>query len=113
MLLTISVLGILTGLALMMLGGQYDSYESIYSRRNAQELVSEFNAAQVAGVNFLVPGDKMATLNAIRVGAVAEGGAFNGRRFGVPSIKEEDVTKAAVHVTLTTAGGMRYDPVEY
>ncbi len=57
MLITVCLPGIVLSLATPLFGAQNDVFADIKAKRNAQELVTECQAAQAAGVHFIVAND--------------------------------------------------------
>lgn len=101
MLLSVSLLGIILSLAMPLFGAPHEAYADIKAKRNAQELVSEFQTAQAAGVNFIVANDLAATLANIARGQAATSGAFKGRYYGLQSISVEELPAAARFLKLS------------
>lgn len=95
MLLTISILGIMTALALPTFGQQRDAFSDVKAKRNAQEMVAECTVAMVAGVNFSVGATVDETIERLIKGAKAVEGTFAGRSFGLRQMSAEDAQEAA------------------
>lgn len=95
LLLTVSLLGVLLSLAMPLFGAQNDAFTEIQAKRNAQELVSECQAALNAGVDFIVANDLPATLSHLAQGQTARQGIFKGRHFGLRNLTPEDLQNAA------------------
>ena len=108
LLIVIMILGIMGSLALVAFGNHNDTYKRVRDQRNAQELVTEFVAAQVAGVDFVIAGDKLATLAKVAEGGVATEGSFKGRRYGLPNVSERERNSAAEYVSQRPDGWLVY-----
>lgn len=92
--LFLGIIGVLVGIVLpSALAG--DDYKATKNRRNAQELVSVCTCAQAAGLNLIIEGDLVATVQNIRVGGSPSAGLFKGRKFFVSGINDADVEAAA------------------
>lgn len=93
MLATIAVIAILTAIALPMIGGYRISMEESKNKRNAQNIVSIYQAAQAANLEFSQsPIDDLETVaKRVAQGGVVPTGIFAGEFFGVKAISESEV----------------------
>jgi prepilin-type N-terminal cleavage/methylation domain-containing protein len=91
LLMTVAIIAVMTALILPSLGGNRENFTSIKTKRNAQQLVTEFAVARAAGIDFSVPGDLDATLANLQAGAVATTGVFAGRQFGIRGMSTEEI----------------------
>ena len=103
LLTTLAIIGILAALAIPMFSDTRDSIEKARHRRNSQEIVSTCAAAQVAGLNFVVPGDEIQTIQNVMTGGTPTDGAFEGQMFRVPNIQPGEIQEIARYTQL--AGG--------
>lgn len=101
LLLTVALVGVMLSLAVPLFGAQQEVFEEVRAKRNAQELVGEFQVARAAGVDFLVPGDLSATLRGLSEGQRAVDGVFAGRLFGVRNLNDTDLKEAAAFLAIT------------
>ncbi len=100
LLLSVALIGVLLSLAVPLLGAQEEAMQEVRAKRNAQELVGEFQVARAAGVDFLVANDLPATLQRLCQGQQAVEGVFAGRHFGVANLNAVDQKEAAAHLQL-------------
>ena len=105
----VGLLAVMGSIAIGSYGNHRDYFEDTLARRNAQQLASEFVNALVAGVDFRVSGDKLATLRRIASGARATTGAFAGKRFGLLGIADEEIVRAAAHIRQDGDGLVFYE----
>jgi prepilin-type N-terminal cleavage/methylation domain-containing protein len=106
MLIVIAIIGILSALGVAGFGTSNGAFHVAQSRRNAQEIVSAFVIASVAGVDFRVPNDLNATVQKVVEGQTAVDGAFAGRRFGVFGLEAVDVQSATHYIIQTEDGSL-------
>lgn len=100
LLMTLAIIGTLAGLAIPMFSDSRDRVEQARNRRNAQEIVSTCAAAQVAGLDFVVPGDEIKTIQNVITGGTPTDGAFEGRLFRVPNIHPSEISEIARYTEL-------------
>jgi prepilin-type N-terminal cleavage/methylation domain-containing protein len=86
MLIVIAVIGIIANIALIAFGSVSTTATEMKDRRNAQEIATVAAAARAAGADFVVPSDKVATVENLVAGTSASRGVFKGRRFALPSM---------------------------
>lgn len=101
MLVVVALIGVLSGLVL----GWYatarrDVVEEMVNRRNAQEIVSLAVCATVGGAQFVVPGDKTATVENLVDGAQGEVGIWKGKMFRLSSLDPESLPGALAYVKM-------------
>jgi prepilin-type N-terminal cleavage/methylation domain-containing protein len=105
-LVVITIIGVLAAMGVAGFGSSNDAFNVAQSRRNAQEIVSAFVIASVAGVDFRVPNDLNATVQKVLEGQTAVDGAFAGRRFGVFGLEAADVQSATQYIIQTEDGSL-------
>lgn len=108
MLVVVALIGIMVAIVLPNIGNQ-NAYNAARNRRNAQEITAVCASAQVAGVNFVVPGDLPATVRNVLVGGSPESGPFKGHRFNAMGLKEEDAMRAIDYLQIE-GSSLRYQP---
>jgi len=96
-LMFISIVGVLVGMAAPMIG-QNDAIYAARDRRNAQELCSTCTMAQAAELNFVQDDSVIDTVRAIVRGGMSVRGAMRGRVFVVPGLSDEDIQGAAKYL---------------
>ena len=101
LLMTLAIIGIVAALTIPMFSNHRDTFEQTRHRRNAQEIVSTCAAAQVAGLDFVVPGDEVKTIQNVVTGGTPTDGAFEGRLFRVPNIEPGEINEVARYTTLS------------
>ncbi|MDB6076235.1 MAG: hypothetical protein JWO89_3875 [Verrucomicrobiaceae bacterium] len=99
MLLVVALIGIMTAIVVPTMTS-HSQYEAARNRRNAQEMTAVCASAQVAGLNFVIPGDLEATVRNILTGGAPADGAFKGQSFRASGIKEADALKALGYLQL-------------
>jgi prepilin-type N-terminal cleavage/methylation domain-containing protein len=105
-LVVITIIGVLAAMGVAGFGSSNGAFHVAQSRRNAQEIVSAFVIASVAGVDFRVPNDLNATVQKVVEGQTAVDGAFAGRRFGVFGLEAADVEAATNYIIQTEDGSL-------
>lgn len=102
MLVVIAVIGILAAIAVPNIGKINDAAGDSKDRRNAQQLSSVCNAAQAAGLDFVVDGDLEATVQKVITGNTVSDSTspFNGSYFGVPNLGGDEITDALDYLEL-------------
>lgn len=108
MLIVIAIIGIIASLGILALGDYHASFMQAESQRNAQELVSVYTSAQSAGVDFTVPNDLDATLQAVVNGRVAQSGALAGKTFGLMGLSNDSLQRASAYIEFNAAGSLIY-----
>ena len=99
MLVVVCLIGIMVAIVVPNMGRGND-YAAARNRRNAQEISAVCAAAQIAGVNLVVPGDVAATIRNILNGGTPTSGPFKGHKFGAMGLHEEDALKAIQYLQL-------------
>lgn len=99
MLLVVALIGIMTAIVVPTMTS-HSQYEAARNRRNAQEMTAICASAQVAGLNFVIPGDLEATVRNILTGGTPADGIFKGQQFRASGIKEADAMKALGYLQL-------------
>lgn len=95
----IGIIGVLVGIVLPS-ALTSDDFKTTKNRRNAQELASVCTCAQVAGLNFVIEDDLLATIRNIRLGGSPADGSFLGRKFCVSGLDDADVEATAKHLEI-------------
>jgi prepilin-type N-terminal cleavage/methylation domain-containing protein len=104
MLVVVAVIGIISAISISQIGRLNDSAKDAQYRRNAQAIASVFSAAQAAGLDFYVPGDKNSTVTAVVAGGtVTAEGPFKNAFFGVPGLNVVDQASASVFLEMDDA----------
>lgn len=112
MLVTITIIGVLSALALAGFGSSNDVFHASQARRNAQEIVSAFIIASVAGVDFRVPGDLEATIQKVTEGQTVTDGVFAGKRFGVFGLGAGEIADSTEYIVMNDQGMLVFAPYE-
>lgn len=109
-LVVIALLGVLSGVLI----GWYANYhheviQKVTCQRNAQEIVSIGVCATMAGANFVVPGDKRATVENLINGTIGQTGLWKGKVFRLTSLEPAALPGALEYVTFD-ASLLLYEP---
>jgi prepilin-type N-terminal cleavage/methylation domain-containing protein len=110
-LMVVSIIGIITAIAVPMMNNQ-ETFYAARDRRNAQELVNTSMMAQAAGLDFIkLSSDKSleGILQSVSNGGMVSTGPLKGRSFAVPGLSQEDIAGAAKYVS-NQNGELRYIP---
>lgn len=95
LLMFLSILGILTALAVPGLAGQQEAFKSARDRRNAQEIVTVCTAAKAAGLDFVAAGDLDTTIRNVIQGGTPSHGVLKGKMFRITSLDDASAAAAA------------------
>ena len=107
MLTVVVVISLVVAIAIPSLSNLNETAGRDKARRNAQTLASVFGAAQAAGLDFFVPGDEAATIQAVVDGGIVlQEGPFKDLYFGVPNISPADQVQAATYLEMNDAHAM-------
>ncbi len=110
MLVVICLIGIVAAVAVGWYGGAHrDLIERVTNQRNAQEIVSLGVCATVSGADFVVPGNKQATVENLIAGTVGRHGIWKGKTFRLTSMQLDALPKALPFVKFD-AGLLLYEP---
>ena len=82
--------------------------KNLRDRRNAQTLCTVSSSAQALGLDMVVPGDVMATIDNLVAGGVVPAGVFKGEVMSVPGITEDEKVTAALYLRIEH-GMLRYE----
>lgn len=109
-LVVIALLGVLSGVLI----GWYASYhheviQKVTRQRNAQEIVSIGVCATMGGANFVVPGDKRATIENLINGTIGQTGLWKGKVFRLTSLEPAALPGALEYVSFD-ANLLLYEP---
>ena len=95
LLVVIAVIGIIAAIAIPAMSGIFGQANGAKNRRNAQAIVSTFNAARAAGNQ--VSYDKAGAINAITTTTgITGGGTFTGSNFAAPMAAAEKTAASAL-----------------
>ncbi len=109
MLSVIAVIGIISAIAIPQIGRINDSSRDAVDKRNAQQLVSVFEAGSAAGANFYRTDYTLhQTIAQVRHGRLISGGVYDGSFFGLPGMTRDEVIRASQHIALTPEGKLIY-----
>ncbi len=98
-LIVVAIMATFTVIAIPLIGKMHSSAREATDRRNAQNLASVFATAQAAGLDFYVPGDKAATIDATADGGyVVDPGPFQNSYFGVPNMTAGERASAGAYL---------------
>lgn len=95
LLMFLSILGVLTALAVPGLANQHEAFKNTRDRRNAQEIVTVCTAAKAAGLDFVAHGDLDTTIRNVMRGGTPSHGVLKGKVFKVTSIDDASAAAAA------------------
>lgn len=94
-LVVVAILGILTAIGLMYLGGEHhQTMNRVRDRRNAQEIASLVMGATAAGAPVLVQNDLESTIQNLLEGRDGTLGTFKGRVFRISPMTADEVQGA-------------------
>ena len=106
----ISIIGIISAVALPNVSRVNESAKEATAKRNAQNLASVCISAQSAGLDFVAKNDNLEeTISNIVTGGHVSGGTFDGAYFGLPSVSEEEQASALRFLSILD-GSIVYDP---
>jgi len=109
-LIVVTILGIFGMIAIQQMGSATrDAANASRDRHNAKNLVTVFQSAEAAGLDFYVEGDLSKTVANIVTGSTAAEGAFAGSTFGLYGLSEENQENVLQYLRLEN-GSLVYDP---
>ncbi len=110
MLVVLAVVGILTAIAIVPFTAvTKERADQARDRQNAQNLVSMAQSGNAAGLDFIVDGDLMATIDNIVSGGTSSDGVFSGTSFSLEGLGDEHKLRASVYMELRD-GVLLYKP---
>lgn len=110
LLFTLALIAIVSGLTIAWYARAHqDAVRSVIDQRNAQEIVSLGVGATLGGADFVVPGDKQATIQNLIVGVVGQQGVWKGKIFRLSGMRQDCVPGASEFVKLD-GDLLLYDP---
>lgn len=110
LLVVVTVIAIMCGMIIASYGGEHrEAMRRMVDQRNAQEIVSLGVCATVAGADFVVAGDKLATVTNLITGTVGRDGIWEGKTFRLGGIDEHRLPDALAFVKFE-AGLLLYEP---
>ena len=107
LIMSVAVLGILVSLAIMTMPYIYGAVTETHDQRNAQELVTVYESAQAAGLNFAGP-DLDTTVHNIVNGGTPTDGAFRGQTFMLNGLTAQDMAGAETYLSFAN-GALTYN----
>ncbi|MEO0446967.1 MAG: type II secretion system protein [Verrucomicrobiota bacterium] len=113
---SISILGILTFLAVISIGRLTDQTDVTKDRANAQHIAQISSALNAMGVAHVLPdslGGAEATARLLRNGIIVPDGPFAGQTFTIKSLSDHEIAGASNHLTIIfdlQEVRMLYDP---
>lgn len=106
----VALLGVLSGLAIAWYTADaQQALERVANQRNAQEIVSLAVCATVGGAQFVVPGDKEATVRNLVSGTEGKAGIWKGKVFRLTSLDAQALPGALTYVKMD-ASLLLYEP---
>lgn len=110
LLAAICLVGIFSSIAFGWYGGNNRNViEQVINQRNAQEIVSLGVYATMGGADFVVPGDKQATVVKLTGGVTGQQGMWKDKLFSLANLRAEDLPGALTFVNFES-GLLLYDP---
>lgn len=110
MMVVLGLVGVLCGLAIGWYGsGPRELVQQVIHQRNAQEIVSMGVYARLGGAEFVVPGDKEATVQNLVDGTVGTQGVWKGKTFRLSSLVPKELKGALPYVKFE-ADLLLYEP---
>jgi type IV pilus assembly protein PilA len=108
MLVVIAVIGVIAAIAIPSIGNINNSAKTATNQRNAQSIVSMYQAGAAAGIVW-GGADRNAQVAAVITGASPTDGAFSGKTFKVPNMTDTDKTGAYPYIGVDASGDLFYD----
>ena len=101
MLVVIAVIGVIAAIAIPSIGNINSSAKTATNQRNAQSIVSMYQAGAAAGVAWGGT-DRNSQVTAVVTGAFPSDGAFANKTFKVPNMSTDDQKAAYPYIGLET-----------
>ena len=99
--MALAVIGVLLGVAIPLLAAPAkEQADRNRDRANAHVIAEVFSVGQIAGVDFLVPGDLAGTIDRVVEGRRGTTGVFAGDMFAVPGLGAVQRSGAAAFLEL-------------
>jgi len=108
MLVVIAVIGVIAAIAIPSIGNINSSAKTATNQRNAQSIVSMYQAGAAAGIVW-GGADRNAQVAAVITGASPSDGAFQGKTFKVPNMADTDKVGAYPYIGVDASGDLFYD----
>ena len=108
MLVVIAVIGVIAAIAIPSIGNINSSAKTATNQRNAQSIVSMYQAGAAAGIVW-GGADRNAQVAAVITGATPSDGAFAGKSFKVPNMADADKVAAYPYIGVDGSGDLYYD----
>lgn len=97
MLVVIAVIGVIAAIAIPSISGINDAAAKSKDQRNAQNIVSVYQAGVAAGIDWKATSEADLVTKVV-TGQKVTGGAFDGKFFQVPGVTGTDATSAANYI---------------
>ncbi len=108
MLVVIAVIGVIAAIAIPSIGSINSSAQTATNQRNAQSIVSMYQAGSAAGVIW-TGSDRNSKIGAVVGGQSPTSGAFSGKSFKVPNLSTTDQANSYIYIGYDTSGDLFYD----
>jgi len=108
MLVVIAVIGVIAAIAIPSIGNINSSAKTATNQRNAQSIVSMYQAGAAAGITWTGT-DRNTKIGAVITGATPADGAFSGKSFKVPNMSTTDQQGAYPYIGYDGSGDLFYD----
>jgi prepilin-type N-terminal cleavage/methylation domain-containing protein len=102
------IISILAALAIGWYAGHRDVVVKVSRQRNAQEIVNLAVCATMAGCDFVVPGDKVSTVQNLITGTYGTTGIYKGKLFRLTSLELDQLNDSLPFVKMEN-GLILYD----
>lgn len=108
MLVVIAVIGVIAAIAIPSIGNINSAAKTAANQRNAQSIVSMYEAGAAAGVVWSGT-DRNSAVAAVITGGSPTDGAFSGKTFKVPNMSASDKTGTYKYIGRDSGGDLFYD----
>jgi prepilin-type N-terminal cleavage/methylation domain-containing protein len=108
LLVVIAVIGIIAAIAIPNIGNINSSAQTVTNQRNAQSIVSLYEAGSAAGVAW-TGGNRNQKVAAVVAGDTPQNGIFAGKSFRVPNLSPQDQAGAYRYIGYDSNGDLFYD----
>ncbi len=100
----VAIIGVIVAVAIPSLSNMSGSAKKASSQRNAQHVVTIYEAGAAAGIKWS-GSDRNSKISAVVAGAHPDDGPFAGKTFTVPNIAGTDLTNTYPYIGFDTASG--------
>lgn len=104
----VAIMGLVAAVAIPSIGRVSDGARKASSQRNAQHVVSVYEAGTAAGIKW-TGADRNGKIAAVVAGAQPTDGAFAGKTFIVPNIDLADLQDTYPYIGFDASGDLFYD----